>query len=643
MKDHPPVLPDAEPEPAGRRRRLLWALGPLALVVWQGWMTLSLFGPDDPLGRLLDDQPVLSGRHPLHLYHGYLGAEAFWDRGTTCCYDPAFQAGYPKTPIFDGDCRLAELSLGLAGGKYRPAAYKLGLALSCLALPLLVLAAARGFGLGRGASCLAAAAAVLVCWGGPGRTALEDGDADLLVAALAGLLQFGSLVRFHRSPGWLPWLGILVGGWLGWLTKAVLLAALFPLVLLYYLTVGARHRRLAWHGALLGGLAGGVAANAFWLVDWVRHWWIRAPLPLGEDLLAHRTLRTVWDAPWWGGPLDRGFALALMGAALVGTLLFNQAHQRAAARLAGLGAGGLFCLAVLGIASEPLARLGTARLLVPALFFACVPAAHGAALTGRLLARPFQGRWRAAVPACGLLAAALVAAPWSLGLCGGRVSGTTPLAIGLGAERERLVETLTRVTKPGARILWEDHPDGPAGQRWVSLLPLLTGRALVGGLDPGAAIEHTYASLVDQNLAGRHVRHWTDAQLADFCRRYNIGWVVCWSEAVASRLDAWKDAERLVPVADQGRGWVYAVRRPHSFTLRGRAELLHADRRHITLGEVVPEDGKVVLSLHYQAGLRASPSRVRIEREPDTNDPIPFIRLSVSGPVARLTLTWDKR
>src|SRR5258707_15127404 len=83
----------------------------LGLLAWQGWMTLTLFGPDATFDRLFDDQPVVSGRHPLHLYHGFLGARALFERGRPCCFDPGFQAGYPKTPIFDSGSRPAELFL----------------------------------------------------------------------------------------------------------------------------------------------------------------------------------------------------------------------------------------------------------------------------------------------------------------------------------------------------------------------------------------------------------------------------------------------------------------------------------------------------------------------------------------------------
>lgn len=65
--------------------------------------------------------------------------------------------------------------------------------------------------------------------------------------------------------------------------------------------------------------------------------------------------------------------------------------------------------------------------------------------------------------------------------------------------------------------------------------------------------------------------------------------------------------------------------------------------RRVTLRDVVPEDGAVVLSLHYQAGWRARPASVRVEPELDPYDPIPFVRLRVAEPVERVTLTWDRK
>src|SRR5438132_3953501 len=263
--------------PARQEESRIWYLVGLGLLAWQGWMTLTLFRPDHPWERLLDDQPVISGRHALHLYHGMLGAQSLRERGRLSCYDPAFQAGYPKTPIFDSGSRPAELFLSVAGGKYRPAAYKIGLALCCCLVPLLLMLAGRGFGLSWGLSCAGAALGQLVWWSSPGRALLEAGDLDLAMGALAGLVGIAWLVRFDQAPDLVSWLILLFAGCLGWFAHPIFSLLLLPLGLIYYLSVGARHR-LGWHLALLGTLVGALAGNSFWLIDWASYWWIRMPL-----------------------------------------------------------------------------------------------------------------------------------------------------------------------------------------------------------------------------------------------------------------------------------------------------------------------------------------------------------------------------
>lgn len=640
--------------PPRRGDHPVWLLALLGLLAWQAWLALSLFGPDRPLERLLDDQPILSGRHPLHLYHGYLGAHALHEQGTLSCYDPAFHAGYPKTPVFDSGSRPAELVLALVGGRYCPAAYKVGLALLCAIVPLLLYAAGRGVGLSRASACLACGLGLLVWWGQPCRDALEAGEIDLLLATLLVLAQAGLLIRYHRAPGLFSLAGVVLTAALGWFAHPLLLALLLPLFLIYYLSVGTKHR-LTWHVALLGGLLAAVGVNAFWLLDWINYWWIRVP-PRGDmPLLAHRTLRTVWEAPLWGGPVDRIVARLLIVAALAGVFLYNAASQRATARLLGLGWGGFLVLAVFGISWEPLARLGAAHLIVPALLFAALPAAH-ALVEGLGMARRATGRWwPAALLGSGLVAGtAVLLAPPALGVWAGRLRAAEPLQVGLGPTQLAVVETLRARTTEDARVLWEDRRGERLAPHWTALLPILTGRAYVGGLDPDAGIEHTASGLADQALAGRALEDWSSDELRRYCERYNVGWVVCWSPKARARLAAWPDAERTADLPDPAGGvpgQLFTVRRPHSFTLRGSAQWLRADTHQIVLRNAVPEPGRaddgevgqILLSLHYQSGMRVSPSRVRLERAEEAGDPIPFVRLRVAEPAALITITWQKR
>jgi hypothetical protein len=623
--------------------RLAWisaALCFLGLLAAQVWLTLGLFGPDRPWQRLLNDEPILSGRHPLHLYHGVLGACSLRSAGTLCCYDPAFEAGYPKTPVFDSGSRPAELFLDLAGGQYRPAAYKVGLAVCCVAVPIAVAVAAWGAGLGPWACCLAAVLGMLVGWGAPCRVLVEGGDIDMFLGGLASLVCVGMLLRFHSSPGPLAWLGLVAGVGIGCLAHPLFFFVLLVAVLLaYYLSVGTRHG-LTWHTCLVTALTGGIALNLFWLLDWVKYWWVLLPLPTGERLLPHRTLRAFWEAPLWGGLADRSVALVLLGGGLIGLGIFNQCRGRPAARLLGIGAVGLLVLALLGIACEPAGRVGAMKLLVPALWFATLPAAFACQKCGIWLRRCTGCPW--ITLSVGILLAALASwASWPTPLTFvERWCAPVPLAIGLGPERQAVTSLLKEKTTPEARVLWEDQADG---SRWSALLPLLTDRSFIGGLDPEAALEHSYhTQFADHCLAGRPLSQWSDAELEEFCRRYNLGWVVCWTSAAQARLRGWNRAAAVATLNEDGQtGCLFALQRPRSFVLKGQAGWVSADCRHIALSDVVPEDGKVVLSLHYQAGLQVSPAKVRVEKEPAPPDLIPFVRLRMPGPVTRITLRWE--
>jgi hypothetical protein len=657
---------NGEPQATSAGDHRAWRLLALSLAAWQTWMTLTLFGSDQPWKPLLDERPILSGRHPLHLYHGYLGARSLREHGSLSCYDPTFHAGYPKTPVFDSGSRPAELMLTLAGGRYCPAAYKVGVALICAFVPWFLYVAARGVGLKRAPACLACGLGLLAWWGQPCREVLESGDVDLLLAALLALAQAGLLIRYHNDPGPLSWLGVMAAALFGWFAHPLLLALLMPLFLVYYLSIGARHR-LAWHLALLSGLLGALAANGFWLLDWIDYWWIRVPpsagmgvSPGGSSIEA--TFANVWHSPLWGGPVEKAFICVLMLAAAAGVFLYNQNGQRATARLLGLSGAGFLALSAAGLIWEPLARFGAPRLLVPALLFAALPAAHAFAFAAGAIWRRHAGRWVSLAAAAAAIVLVGRDPPPVLVSWAARLRSADSFRFGLDAGQQTILEALQLHTTSEARILWEDRPTAPLASHWTALLPLLTDRAYIGGLNADVRIEHTTNGLADAVLMGRPIRDWSDDALREYCTRYNIGWVVCWSATACERLHNWTRAKRIatLPPAAVGEppGCLFAVRREgFSFALSGSVRWLSADTQRIVLGDVVPPpDGpdnhgkkQVLLSLHYQAGMRVAPSRVLLDSCPmerldsAPGDSRPFVRLWVEEPVTRVTIIWDKR
>ena len=628
-------------EPAPRRGYLVFLALLVGLFAWQAWMTLSLFGPEDHWSNLLDDRPILDGSHPANLYLSTLGAQALAATGNSCCYDLNFQVGYPRTPIINGG-RVGQIFLLAAGATYQPAAYKTGLAIVSMLVPIFFLMAARAAGLAWSTSLLATTFGLLVWWGAPAQETLRAGDFELLLAALAILAHVCFLIRFHTAPSLICWLGMLVTAAIAWFAQPLLLPILLPLLLLYYLSIGAKHPSLTWHLALLASELGALALNLFWLIDWVNFWWLRLS-PQATSMLPHRTFQTLWNAPIWGSHADRTLAMALLVCACGGAVILHYSKQRLAARLLGLGAVGLLILSLLGISWEPLGQMGTSCLLVPALWFAAMPAAHLCTQAYRLLLYLLGPRRGLAAALC-LTGALAITGHHATFAIAQRSLGAEPFTIGLGPEQQEVVDKLIQHTSPDARILWECQTLARTEPHWSALLPFLTGRSYIGGLDSEAAFLHARIGIVDQELNEKHISSWSGVALEEYCRQYNIGWIACWSSAVSKRLQQWNGAMPIATLNDNGAGTLFKIK-DHiaTFTLKGHAQVVHADSQYITLADVVPDNGVVVLSLHYQAGMRALPSRVLIERERYPYDPIDFIRLRVASPVARVTLLWDDR
>lgn len=626
----------------GFRQRPVWLLAVVALAAGQAGLALRVFGGPD---GLTDDRPVVAGRHPLHLYHGGLGAATFRQRYATACYDPNFQAGYPKTPVFDGGCRPAEFFLVLAGPGAGPAAYKVGLFACCLLAPLGFTAAARGAGLSRAGACLAGAAGCGVWWSPPVRAMFDAGDIDLLLAGLCAIVFVGWLPRYNWEPGVTSWLVLAGTAVVGWYAHPIVWLGLGPAVATYYLALAPRHGP-AWHLGLAGVTAAGLAPNMWWLWDWGKFWWLRQPsvddiAPLPEGAAALGTLR---DAVALLGDTPLGWpAVCTAGAGLLWMLY---AGKRTAAALFLFTGCAAAVVARLGQVWPTLVAGGADRAAPLVAAVAVVPAAS------------IVSAWWEATRAGRAAVLAAVAVPAVAGWAGGWAEpvrlalglALDPLPLGLTADQAEFARGLAAATTPDARILLEEPDTIRPGWNWTVLLPALTGRTFLGGLDPDACFEHAFCGMRHDRLNGRPVGDWTDAELAEFCRRYNVGWVACRSPAAAARWRTVPGAKEVGRFRDGGGVVLYALDRPRSFVLTGRATWVGADRQRVVLTDVVPAEAPgpdggrawvVVLSLHHQHGLRVSPGVVWVERDPDPFDPIPMVRLRLPGPMSRVVLSWE--
>jgi hypothetical protein len=610
----------------GFRQRPGWLAIVVVLLAAQGWLTLRLFTSDDSFNSLLDDRPILTGRHPLHYYHGMLGARTWLEQGTSCCFDPAYQAGYPKTPVFDGGSRPAEF-FEIIGGQ-RPAAYKIGLAIGSLLVPLAFIAMARGINMSPATSCLGGLLGAIVWWSEPCQALLYLGDVDLLLGGLCVLLHVTWFVRFERTPSLDSWFLMTLFAAMAWYAQPLLVVGFLPFLLLYYLWVATRQGPI-WHLAVVAAVLVAFGVNANWLIDWAKNLWLYLPcgglVPPPAPLWP--TLAKEWTSLLPKGPLPLG--VAAIG--LAGLLLMLRTN-RSAAWLLGVGALEYVAFACAGKSWPVLTDFGSEKALILGLWCLVLPAAALLSAVGTKLGE--ASGWRLLGPVWVL--AGLAAVVWGCQLPQQWLD-RPPLEIGLDPEREEVVRALVDNTTPDARILWEDR----SGHTWTALLATLTERPYLGGLDPDGRLEHMYARLANDKLGNKPLADWSDLALLEFCERYNVGWVVCWSPDSVRRFRSLAFAKPIMELNDRGHGTLFRLDRKPSYILKGSGRWTLADSHRIALSDVVPEDGEVVLSIHYQSGMRISPGYIQIERDIDLDDPIPFIRLRVPAPVSRISIVWD--
>jgi hypothetical protein len=611
----------------GFRRSPFWAFILLALVAAQGAVTLRLFGPGPLPDQLTNDDPVLDGRHPLHAYHGLLGNRVWHDRRGTTCFDPAFQAGYLKTPVFDAGSRPAELFYLIGGSS--PRTYKTGLAVCCLLVPVGFALAGRGVGLGPGGSCLTALVGSVLWWSPAGRALIAAGDFDLLVGGLCAPIYLAWLGRYGRTPGPVEWLVLAATAGGGWYMQPLLMLVLVPVSLLYQCWA-FRSVRFAWHFGLIAANAVGPGVNAFWLYDWAQHVWMYVPYggadaPLGSWPAAGHG----WEAFLPSDPVD--LVVAALG--VLGLLLMLP-RAGAGAGLLTVGAGLLVVAGGAGRLWPIAAEFGCHRAATVALWCLTVSASYAlAAVAGGIGTasgfRPLGLVW---------LGLGLVGLNYGLDLP--RRWTVEPLEIGLGPNREDIVRVVREKSTAEGRILWEDRSDAGNQAGWTALLPELTHRPFLGGLSPDVSIDHMQLRLADGRLVHRPIAEWTDQELESFFERYNVVRVVARTPESATRFRKLRGASVVAEFVG-GAGTMFALDRRPMYVLRGHARVTQLDWKRVALEDVEPDEhGFVVLSLHHHPGWRVTPDYVSVERDVDVQDPIPMIRLKLPGPVSRLTMSW---
>ncbi len=672
--------PGSTPQIPGWGRFAPWIMLAVALVL-HGVQTARLFPSWDAL--IDDERPVIVVDHAIHLYHGALGARFAREHGTTWGYDPFFMAGYPETPVWDSSSNLSIAFQLAAGGRYSPRAYKLGL-FACTWLTVALLAVGAWWaGLSPWEIAATAALATPVFWGTMSGVLLRSGLFSFIMASSASVAVFGLLLRYDQRPSRSRWALLTASG------AALLFAHVTAPIVMLGPTLGyfvaavrrwqSRRRRLA---ALAPAALVAAVVNAFWLVPL---WRFRGLRSVTFSFLTADSVRAFWLF-LLERPVQGWISLGLMIVGACGLAAWWREGRRTRAAVFGGGAALLLALCALGSlwsvtrSTEPIRFVATLDLMLT------VPAASALVRLWAAVARWTGGGRRgglvAATLAATIAAAAWFLPPYSLALLADLIAERRPLVVGLRPEDRELVRALREQTDSSARILFEDQlrlleATDPESTHWTPLLPFLLApdeRTFIGGLYLMAFIQHNRAATFgDYSLGNRRIDTWNHDELRDYCRRYNIGWIVCWSPLSRFCIDAFPDAHPIATlpravspqlaimrdetqwraIAAQAGGAIannalregvnhyrlYRVDRPHSFFLKGSGQVSHVDANLVELRDLTPDPslGGATLSLHWLDTWRTDPS-VPLTPVFLPGDPVPFVFLAFDRPIAKLSL-----
>ena len=595
---------------------------------------LALASATFPIAELTTSVPVFHVDHAYHWYQVEV-ARSLAAHGAVIGYDPHFGAGYLAGIHFNGSAKgPAALGVLLLPFASTTVAYKLYLFLATLLTPICVPLAAHWLRFPRSAVAAAAALGMLLWWVSSVRWYYATGMAGHVVGSYLALPYGAFVFRYltESTSRSVP-VALVLAGAVGFLIYPLfpipVASVVIPLAVAFRSEIGA-----------------GRAVSAFVAVPLLSAIpnlpWLLPTITIVQPYMASVTYLQASDISIaWNEALGR-FVGAARGARLYTVLWFAALwacvprHEPRAKRIAvalAAGAGALILLSATGASLPVLAQVQPNRFSASAYIVLALPASYGLVLAFRRLATPGWRRWIAGGSVTIFVLAAFFFLVWELPR---EVSsadiphhGARPPEVrGLGDKSKWMLNWLKTETTPDARILFETHHGSVVFDRseLSGYFALSAGREFVGGPFPHLF----YAGFTDGALFGADIDSLAPRHLTELLRRYNIGWIVAFSEKSKRSLDASPSVRPLESFDDVK---TYAVDGPHSYFLEGTGVVTARAVGRVELDRL--SGPSVVLKYHYVPGLRAVPP-TEIVPFPVEGDPTPFVRLV--DPPPRLVL-----
>jgi hypothetical protein len=601
------------------------------------------------LRAVFSDAPIQGDDFDTHIGQTFRVVDGLMRWGHSWVYDVQLLAGQPEGTIFDADNKAWELwTFALTRlGAPRAVAFNSFILFGHALCPLALFWAARLLGLRVWSSLLCAAMASTfwffdsfshwVWWVGMGAYG---------VASFASVLPLALFHRFcQQRRAWQAALCALLVGIAHVVHPYTFFMLVVPMAALY---LRARRRfGVREHAWVFAIVALTLAFNAYWLANAARHWhYVLDSAYFGQTGLSYLVadflglLRNPSDTGVIG--TRTGFRFLYLALALAGLVLWSRARDPRFLPFAS-GLAVLFVLAYLGAYVPGAGQIQPYRHIMPAGFFAVIPAAFAvewAVEQGGLAA--INGTGRVALAVVALIALQHLArdvlyfmpsiVPPAPPLIDGTLSPITAYGyLSHFQAPEHIAYRLPRdaVVEAGMDdvVTWvQDHVR--SGER------ILVDKAVLGERIAWKTGVEVLGGFRERNVAharANFFRRFGDAIVSQgVLRAYLQTFAVSWVITHEARADFEAAHELLEPALRVGGRYVYRARLPISFFLRGQG-VLRAMTNRIEL-RATPPDHDLVISYHWHESLVCAPS-CRIERVSNPLDDVGFI--GVPAPHAR--------
>ncbi len=544
-----------------------------------------------PLKEFLYRGPVISDDYAFHAYNCFASTNFFRDNNSLSGYDPYFMGGYLNGAIYINAIALKVFVIFFQLlGLDIWIAFKLFCIFTFLLFPLLIYKSVLNFGLSRSTAVISFGISVLYWHLGPLINPMVKFGMFGYVFNTSLVVYASSLFfRWLNNHKIIDFLFFSIISGLAFMVHPLFSFTMFVVFLAYLLILKDRFNLSVWVMLIL--CFGFVwVTNSFWIRDLFKYSYLKG---ISGTYFQSRGMISIIGDFFYKNGLGIRNLIIILGIFGSFKIKNNQTLSKIFLSIFFL----FFILAYFGSYLNFTKELQPRRFIVQGVVFLLIPAAF---ILKEYLKKINSSNIKKVI--LGLLVFSILFSPTAVPSLEWFVRGRH-IYSDYPQMGKKLIEFINKKTSTQGRILIQDSSAHLYyGSHFLSLLPLYTKREYIGGPKPDIFHKfHEKIDFVDDELLRRDFGSYSQEELVDICRAYNIQWIAVHSERIKKNLDSMSSFK---PIGNVEWLKFYKVSLIPSYFFEGNAEKISADYDQINISRI--HSYPLILKYHWVDGLRSA-------------------------------------